>query len=267
MREEPRAAPAEEPAPATAPKSLRASNTARTHFETRRRVDFRETSIDLVLVPGGRLRRFVVLHSKAMQLALGQPHRREIDPLHARQEQFELSTSELWALGIDQARRSLQTLYARVREAKDANTSSPQARPRLPRPLGTRVPPVAANEGALRGELLYAGRTDTAVFGLEVLCDRRVYVIEGLDLARALEVAHVQVGDTILIERAGAHRIAIREECTGSHGESARTLRRGRETFVITKEPSPERRSVGASPNRSARASVGASEHRLGDVA
>lgn len=234
-------------------------------FERRRRVDYREASIELVLVAGGRLRRFVVLHTESLRLALGQPRRREIDSLVARQEHFELSTSELWALGLHQAHHSLKLLYEKLGERK--SSAPPRKRTALPRALGTVQPGLPAN-GTVCGELLFAGRTDDALFCVEVLEDRRrVRTIAHLDLARALEVADVKVGDTILIEPTGAHQVAIREERTGSHGEGARTLRRARETFTITKLPPLEQSSSGTTSNRSTRAPVAAAERPLGDAA
>src|SRR5262245_32484837 len=80
----------------------------------RRGVYCRDASIELILEPSGRLRRFVVLASEKSRIALEQPRRREIEPLHAQQEHFHLRTSELWALAEHQARTSLRLLYSRL---------------------------------------------------------------------------------------------------------------------------------------------------------
>lgn len=225
----------------------------------RRRVRFRQASIDLVLSPGGRLRRFVVLDSERLRLALGQPRRREIEPLNAKQEHFELSTSELWAWGEHQAQTSLRLLYARLGEQSLEQKPATPSRPRLPKELGKVDAPVPA-DGAVRGELLFAGPTDAAMFCIEVLEDRRrVRTIAHVDLARALLLADAQVGDTILVERIGAHEVSIREERTGSHGEGQRTLRRGRELFKITKESPLEADSLGTSSQSASRPASSAS--------
>lgn len=214
-------------APSVAPCAHRMSSFAR------RRVRYREASIELVLEPGGRLRRFVVLASEKLRIALGQPRRREIEPLEAKQAHFELRTSELWSLGEHQALASLRLLYARLAEQAGASTRA--QRPRL-RALGERAPPEPAQE-TVRGELLYAGPTADGQFAIELLEDgRRVRSIQGLDLARALLVAGAKPRDTIVVERQAPHDVTIREETAGSHGEGHRTLKRGRDTFKITKE-------------------------------
>lgn len=235
------------------------TESSRASFE-RRRVRFRQASIDLVLVPGGRLRRYVVLETRRLRLALGQPRRREIESLSAKQEHFELSTSELWAWGEDQAHTSLRLLYARLSEKELSEAPAANARQqRLPRALGKIEAPAPA-EGTVRGQLLFAGPTEEAIFCIELLEDgRRVRTIAHLDLVRALQVADARVGDTIVVERAGHHEVSIREERTGSHGEGSRTLRRGRETFKITKQTPLEAHSDGASSNRSLRSASSAS--------
>lgn len=225
----------------------------------RRSVRFRQARIELLLVPGGRLRRYVVLESARLRVTLGQPKRREIDSLYARQQHFELSTSELWALGEHQADASLRRLYAQIAKVELAEAQATPKRHRLPKPLGTVLSPLPV-DGSVQGELLYAGPTDGEMFCIELLEDRRrVRTIAHLDLARALQAADVKVGDTIRIEREGHHEVSLREERTGSHGEGKRTLRHGRETFKITKETRPEFDSDGASSNRSLRSLSSAS--------
>jgi len=206
----------------------------------------------LVLVPGGRLRRFVELHSEKLRDVLGQPQRREIEPLLAQQEHFHLRTSELWKLADRQAKDSLRLLYACLAEKKKAlKPETKTSRSPSALPLGHVLAPEPIEESA-QGQLLFAGPTDDGRFCVELLEDnRRVRSIVGLDLARALEVAEVQSGDIILIERDGHHAIAIREERSGSHGEGSRTLRRARETFRITKESPAEMTSDAARPLRS----------------
>ena len=216
-----------------------------------------KASIELVLEPGGRLRRFVVLDSEKLRVALGQPRRREIDPLYAQQEHFELRTSELWALAEDQARTSLRKLYAKLAE-QAASTGTKARRPRV-QPLGQLQAPEAA-EQRVRGELLYAGPTANGQFCVELLEEgRRVRTIEGLDLARALQVAGAQLRDTIVVERGSTHEVTIREERSGSHGEGSRSLRRGRETFTITVESRLESDLSAQLPNRSRRSASSAS--------
>lgn len=210
-------------------------------------VRYREASVELVLEPGGRLRRFVVLASQKLRIALGQPRRREIEPLEAKQAHFELRTSELWSLAEHQALTSLRLLYARLAEQAGASTRT--RRPRI-RALGQLAPPEPAQE-AVRGELLYAGPTADGQFAIELLEDgRRVRSVQGLDLARALQVAGAKPRDTIVVERQARHDVAIREETSGSHGEGHRTLKRGRDTFKITKESPIEAASDGALSHR-----------------
>ena len=223
-----------------------------------RRVRHGKASIELVLEPVGRLRRFVVLDSEKLRVALGQPRRREIDPLYAKQEHFELRTSELWALAEDQARTSLRKLYRKLAEQSAALTASKTPRLRA-QPLGQLQSPDPVEHG-VRGELLYAGPTDNGKFCVELLEDgRRVRSIEGLDLARALQVAGAKLRDTIVVERGSTHEVTIREERSGSHGEGRRSLRRGRETFTITVESRVESDSNEQLPNRSRRSASSAS--------
>lgn len=225
----------------------------------RRSVRFRQARIELLLVPGGRLRRYVVLESSRLRVALGQPKRREIESLYARQQHFELSTSELWALGEHQAEASLRLLYARISEKKLAEAQAAPKRQRLPKRLGTVLAPLPV-DGSVQGELLYAGPTEGAMFCIELLEDRRrVRSIAHLDLARALQAANAKVGDTIRVEREGHHEVSIREERTGSHGEGKHTLRHGRAIFKITKETPLESDSDGALSNRSLRSVSSAS--------
>jgi hypothetical protein len=215
----------------------------------RRSVDFRDAKVELVLEPGGRLRRYVVLNSQRLRVALGQPKRREIDPLSAKQPHFELRTSELWALAEHQALASLRLLYAKLAEPSGAAT------PALPRrastrPLGQLEAPSPADD-SVRGELLYANPTSDGTFEIGLLEDGcRVRTIQGIDLARALLVAEAKLRDTILVERQGDHNVVIREERSGSHGEGTRTLKRGRETFTITRESPTAKFSDGAFSNR-----------------
>lgn len=225
----------------------------------RRRIRFRQASIELLLVPGGRLRRYVMLETARLRLALGQPRRREIESLYAKQEQFELSTSELWAWGEHQAHASLRLLYSRISEKELSEAPAANARRRLPRELG-KIEAAQPADGTVRGTLLFAGNTADAMFCIELLEDgRRVRTIAHLDLARALQVADARIGDTIVVEREGHHEVPIREERAGSHGEGSRILRRGREIFKITKETPLEADSDGASSNRSLRSASSAS--------
>lgn len=218
----------------------------------RRWVHYRDASMELVLVPGGRLRRFVELHSEKLRVVLGQPERREIEPLLAEQEHFHLRTSELWALADRQARDSLRLLYTCLAEKNKALKPAAQTSHPTPAPALGHVLAPQPIEASARGQLLFAGATHDGRFCVELLEDnRRVRSIVGLDLARALEVAQVKSGDMILIERDGRHEIAIHEERSGSHGEGRRTLRRARETFRITNESPPEVTSDAARPLRS----------------
>lgn len=208
--------------------------------------------MELVLVPGGQLRRFVELHTEKLRVVLGQPQRREIEPLLAEQKHFHLRTSELWALAERQANDSLRLLYTCLAEKNKALKPAPKTSAPKPTPVLGHVLAPEPIEASARGQLLFAGPTHDGRFCVELLEDnRRVRSIVGLDLARALEVAQVKSGDMILIERDGGHEVAIQEERSGSHGDGRRTLRRARETFRITNESPPELTSDAARPLRS----------------
>ena len=98
-------------------------------------VRYRAASMQLVLVPGGRLRRYVILHSEALRLALKQPRRREIAPLDAQQPQFRLRLSELWAWGEADARASLRALYQKLNPRPPEDEPDP-GQPRISQSLG-----------------------------------------------------------------------------------------------------------------------------------
>ena len=231
----------------------------------RRRVRFRGASIELVLVPGGRLKRYVILESEKLQLALGQPRRREIESLDAQQEQFRLHLSELWRLAEHQAKKSLRVLFDRLNEPARESPARPGQQTRADRLLGEIQVAVPAR-GAVRGELLFAGHVENGLFSIELLEDRRrVRSIKGIDLARALEIAGAQIGDTILVEPTGQQEIAIREERSGLHGEMQRTFKGARETFRISKESESEMDSNATSAYGPPRATRSAQRRSLGE--
>ncbi len=199
-----------------------------------RRIRYRDAWMDHFLCPGGVLRRYVVLDSQRLRTTLGQPRRREIEPLRARQEHFEFLTTELWEMAERDAIRSLRRLYARRAELEQAEASSEEAR-RLP---ATRVPgrllAPTRHGGEARGILLHAGPREGVIYCIELLDEAgSVRRIEGIDLARALEASGAEIGDTVRVAPMGRHDVTIRERRTGSHGDGTWTLRRGRPTFDI----------------------------------
>lgn len=200
------------------------------HAFDRRSVRFRDARVCLILKKD-QLQRFVIIDSEKLRTVLGQPRRQELPELSARRGDTRLRLSELWALGEAQARHTLRRLYQQAGEQ-----AAVPNRPREQVALGHRQP-VQIAAPPIRGELLFAGHTEQGLFCVELLEDgRRVRSITGIDLARALDVAGVEVGEMILIERGDDQLITIREEHSGTHGDSKRTLNHRRDVFRITKE-------------------------------
>lgn len=207
---------------------------------------FRDAHMEHVLQPGGVLRRYVILGSSRLRSLLGQPKRREIEPLHAKQEQFELRTSELWEFAESEALRFLGLLYAKINKARAAQTPAPiseieqaqaaetPARISAPRAPGKVLKP-SPHEGDAHGILV-----QILPNGIDVLQQNgEVRRIVDLDITRALEASGAEVKDTIRVIRGHRHTVTIREERTGSHGEGQRTLRKGRTTYEIVREAGP----------------------------
>jgi hypothetical protein len=227
--------------------------------KTTRTVRHRQARIRLILQPRGHLRRYVLLDSEKLRVLLGQPYCREIDPLPARQEHFELRTSELWAIGIAKAKADLRELYERIRE-REAQLDMTQAEPTglgknadvLPSPRASRPPALAtpgnsvrasAPQGPARGELLNFWHGGEFGFGLDLYDreQRRLIRIEDIDLMRALELSNADIGDVICVVRQNTRKVAIQEQRTGSHGHGKRVVHGTRTVYAITVEIPRER--------------------------
>jgi hypothetical protein len=226
-------------------------------LKTIQHVSYRQARIRMVLQPGGRLKRYVLLDSERLRVLLGQPHCREIDEFPARHEHFELRTSELWAIGKAKARAELRELYKRIREreaelesmraAEDGVPATAEALPG-PRPApsralaapGKKVQQTAPREDS-RGELLEYWYGGEFGFGVDLYDrdTRSLIRIEDIDLMRAFELSKANVGDVIRVLRKGTREVSIREQRTGSHGEGKRDIRAKRTLYeVIREEPS-----------------------------
>lgn len=223
-------APEQQPLPLDADTS---SMIRLSHAFDRRSVRFRDARVCLILKKD-QLQRFVIIDSEKLRTVLGQPRRQELPALPARRGDTRLRLSELWSLGEAQAAHTLRRLYQQAGQQAPAPN-----RPRDPSALGHRQPAQFA-EPPIRGELLFAGHTEQGLFCVELLEEgRRVRSITGIDLARSLDVAGVEVGEMILIERGDEQVITIQEEHSGTHGDSKRTFKHRRDLFRIVKEHAP----------------------------
>jgi hypothetical protein len=188
-----------------------------------------------VLRPGGVLLRHVVIDSAHLRQLLGQPRRRAIAPLNARQEQFELRTSELWELAESEALPSLQRIYAEAHRTSETLRDARGRRSSLPRKLTNDIEPTDWHEGA-RGILLHGQDGDGGrdyhlyLWDPETL---KLLRIAGSDLKRAWQKSQARLGETIQVIPRGEHSVPIEEERSGTHGEGRRTLHPRRVVFDI----------------------------------
>ena len=218
------ASSAKEHTPARAPVPKKELVTSRTF-------SFRDASIEHVLKPGGVLHRYVVLDSRRLRDILGQPKRREIEPLHAKQKNFELWTSELWELAEREAMDSLRLLYESAHKIEQDRAAEAPARITAPGTSGSVLKPTLREDHAV-GILV-----QILPNGIDVLQDNgEVRRIVDLDITRALEVSGARVTDRIRVIPTGQHTVTINEERSGSHGDGRRTLRKGRKTYDIVRE-------------------------------
>jgi hypothetical protein len=204
--------------------------------------NWREAHMRLVLCPGGRLRRFVHLNSKRLQGLLGQPACREIDELRALQEHFELRTSELWTIGLAQAKTALHQLSTRIKESSKAAAGDisalPNATSREHSPASRSVGGVHAAiafDGEAHGLLVNQWEGGASGFGIDIYdpSHRSLIRIEGIDLLRALELSGAEFGDVIRVRQVGTREIAVREQRSGTHGLGRRVLHPSRLVYQI----------------------------------
>ena len=177
--------------------------------------------IEHQLCRGGLLRRFVIVDTEQLRDVLRQPRRREIDPLHAQQPEYELRTSELWELAGHDALVDLQAVYAGVQTELAKLRATQSQRPRRAPTLGHLVRPTDWKQEA-RGILLHAEPDALYLWDPEQLQLRR---IPGPALD-AIRLAEARPGQTIYVEPDVHHTISIEEERSGTHGSGQRILRR-----------------------------------------
>ena len=201
----------------------------------RRTYSYHGVHLQHVLRPGGILQRHVVIDSVRLRQLLGQPRRRAIAALNARQEHFELRTSELWELAESQALPSLQRIYAEAQRTSETLRDGRGRRSSLPRNLSSAMDPTDWHEGA-RGILLHGQEgEDGSDYNLYLWAPEELKLlrISGSDLKRAWQKSQARLGETIQVIPRGEHSVPIEEERSGTHGEGRRTLHPRRVVFDI----------------------------------
>jgi hypothetical protein len=218
-----------------------------------RRVRHHKARIDHHFMRGGVVRRYVVLESKELRDVLDKPRRVEIDPIDRNTpEAAEMTSGDIWEMAVRTAKSMLRELYAKVAEAKKAKHAQQLAEQReaTQRKLGQQLIPTLFNESA-EGTLIFAGVRPGAPYCVELLsAEGDVRRIEGLDLARALEVSNAGIGEFVCVTKVATNKVEILEQRTGSHGDGTRKHKRSRVIFEITKEvnhePTDNRRKHGS---------------------
>ncbi|MFL6601896.1 MAG: hypothetical protein ACJ8R9_11275 [Steroidobacteraceae bacterium] len=201
----------------------------------RRTYSYHGVHLQHVLHPGGILQRHVVIDSAHLRQLLGQPRRRAIAALNARQEHFELRTSELWELAESEALPSLQRIYAEAHRTSETLREERRRPSSLPRKLTSDVDPTDWHEAArgilLQGQEGEGGRDyNLYLWDPETL---KLLRISGSDLKRAWQKSKARLGETIQVIPRGEHSVPIEEERSGTHGEGRRTLHPRRVVFDI----------------------------------
>jgi hypothetical protein len=192
-----------------------------------------------VLRPGGVLVREIIVRSAKIRQVLGQPLRRSIPPLRARQDHFELRTSELWEQAEFEAQPIIREVYEKFR-GRLPIPSQQAVRARAPQTLGTVIEPVDWNEEA-RGLLLHAQDGPDGDYELYLWEPESVRVlrIAAPDLKRAWQLSHTRLYETVQIIPRGEQTLPIEEERSGRFGESRRTLRHKRKLFEVRRANTP----------------------------
>lgn len=208
-----------------------------------RRVRHHNARIDHHFMGSGLVRRFVVLESTELRDFLDKPRRVEIDPIDRNApEAIELSSRDIWEMAVRTAKSLLRELYAKVAEAREAQRAKRLAErsEATQRKLGRQLVPVPSPEGA-EGTLIFAGMRPGVTYCIELLsADGEVWRIEGIDLARALEVSEADIGEFVRVTKVATNHVEILEQRTGSNGSGTRKRKRSRVLFEITKEVSHE---------------------------
>lgn len=218
-----------------------------------RRVRHHKARIDHHFMCGGLIRRYVVLESAELRDFLEKPRRVEIDPIDPNTpDAVEMSSGDIWEMAVRTARSMLRELYAKVAQAKEAKRAQQLAEKCevTQRKLGRQLIPAPAKQGA-GGVLIFAGMRPDVPYCIELLtADGEVRRVEGIDLARALEVSDAHIGEVVSVTKVATNNVEIVEQRTGSHGNGTRKHKRSRVVFEIKKEaihePTDSRREHGS---------------------
>lgn len=216
---------------------MRAANHAPPPFRDRHTFKHGCIEIRCVLDAHGSLQRSVVVTDERARRLLGQPRSRPIASLQADQTNYCLRTSELWALAEEEA----WELLARIQSELDAKTAialgHSEALSMTTSPARSSGKDIQAvnHTGEARGVLLNAGPHGNSVFAIDLydVQTRTLRRIEGIDLARAIEEAAVDIFDTVRIVPRGRHDVAISERSTDSRGTRSRSFRRSRDLYDV----------------------------------
>lgn len=197
-------------------------------------VRLKDAAIHHFIQPDGSVRRFVVLNSRLLRQALGQPRRKRIEDW--KPPGF-MRTSELWEQASQDATRLLRKLYVAIGEARAAEAISEGTSTRSPALPGKMLKPIG-HDGSALGVLIYAGPRTGEAYCIDLLDEDcgEVRRIKGIDLARALEACGAEVGDRIRVVPTERHSVTIQERREGVHGDANTSFRLGRKTFDIVVE-------------------------------
>ena len=213
-----------------------------------RRVRHHKARIDHHFMRGGLVRRFVVLESKELREFLDKPRRVEIDPIDRNApDAIDMTSCDIWEMAVRTAKSMLRELYAKVAQAKEVQRTErlAQRSEATQRQLGQQLIPSVAKHGAA-GTLIFAGMRPGVPYCVELLtADGDVRRVEGIDLARALEVSDAHIGEFVSVTKVATNRVEIVEQRTGSHGSGTRKRKHSRVVFDIKKEVNHEPADTG----------------------
>jgi hypothetical protein len=203
-------------------------------------VSYYDIALVHILKPGGVLAREIHVNSVRMRQVLGQPRRRPLPPLRARQEHFELRTSEVWEQAEFEAPSIVRQIYAEFRGRLQLPAGKAGARVRPPRGVSAVIPPVDWEDEA-RGILLQTQEGSNGEYEIYLWEPEsaRTLRLTSPDLKRAWEQSRTQLYDAVQVIPRGEQTIPVEEERTGRFGDSRRIVRHKRKLFEI-------RRTTGA---------------------
>lgn len=202
-------------------------------WRDRMTVSYHDVDLLHVLKPGGVVQRHLIVHSAKIRQVLGQPHRRALPVLRARQEHFELSTSELWEQAQYEAEPIVRRVYSEFRNRLQ-QTLQPRASRRVARALGTVVDAVDSKQET-RGILLHQQDGPDGDYELYLWDPDKAQMLRvaAPDLKRALESSQSQLFDTIQVIPREVLKVPIEEERSGIFGDERRPLRHKRQLFDV----------------------------------